>query len=71
MGERLKRLRRAAGYSQDRFAEATGIPVGTLRNYEQDRRMPRLDQAVRMAKALSITLDALAAGLVKDGAVEG
>lgn len=60
MGKRLFRLRKAAGYTQETFAAAAGIPLASLRNYEQDRRVPRLDAAARMARVLSISLDTLA-----------
>jgi DNA-binding protein HU-beta len=33
-------IRHGLGYSQDRFATALGIPVATLRNWEQGRRKP-------------------------------
>lgn len=33
-------LRRFVGLTQVRFAEAMGISVHTLRNWEQDRRLP-------------------------------
>lgn len=33
-------LRRFVGLTQERFAEALGISVGTLRNWEQDRTTP-------------------------------
>jgi transcriptional regulator with XRE-family HTH domain len=60
MGERLQTLRQGAGLSQPALARAAGIPVGTLRNWEQDLRVPRLDVAVKLADALGCTLDELA-----------
>ncbi len=66
MGKRLKRLRDEAGLSQEQLAVAANVPIGTLRNYEQDRRLPRIDAAVRLAKALSISLDTLAACIKQD-----
>jgi transcriptional regulator with XRE-family HTH domain len=68
MGERLQELRRAAGLSQPGLAQAAGVPVGTLRNWEQGRRVPLLDTAAAVARALGVTLDDLAgtpAGPVK------
>jgi putative transcriptional regulator len=41
----VKVVRQALGLSQDDFAEAFGIPVGTLRDWEQGRAEP--DQAAR------------------------
>jgi transcriptional regulator with XRE-family HTH domain len=60
MGERLQRLRQAAGLSQPQLAEAAGVPVGTLRNWEQGRRVPLLDTAACVAGALGVSLDELA-----------
>jgi transcriptional regulator with XRE-family HTH domain len=60
MGATLQRLRQGAGLSQPALARAAGIPVGTLRNWEQDLRVPRLDVAVKLANALGCTLDELA-----------
>src|SRR5262245_32568467 len=65
MGNRLKRLREAAGLSQPKLAKAACVPVGTLRNWEQDQRVPRLDTAFRVAKALGVSLDLLADVMVK------
>lgn len=39
-GEDISALRRFVGLSQTRFAEAMGISVHTLRNWEQGRRHP-------------------------------
>jgi transcriptional regulator with XRE-family HTH domain len=59
-GQRLQRLRQEAGMSQARLAIAATIPLGTLRNLEQDRRIPRLDTADALARALGVSLDTLA-----------
>jgi transcriptional regulator with XRE-family HTH domain len=60
MGERLQQLRHAKGLSQTQLAAAAGVPVGSLRNWEQGHRTPLLDAAARLAKALGISLDVLA-----------
>lgn len=39
-GSDIATLRRFVGLTQTRFAEAMGISVHTLRNWEQDRRKP-------------------------------
>ncbi|MEE9391833.1 MAG: helix-turn-helix domain-containing protein [Planctomycetota bacterium] len=39
-GEDVAALRRFVGLTQVRFAQAMGISVHTLRNWEQDRRKP-------------------------------
>jgi transcriptional regulator with XRE-family HTH domain len=60
LGQRLKRLREAAGMSQQRLADLAGVPVGTLRNAEYDRREPLVGTAGKLAKALGVSLDVLA-----------
>jgi transcriptional regulator with XRE-family HTH domain len=60
MGERFKRLREAAGMSQSQLARAAGMPVRTLQQWEQGRRTPLFDAAVRVADALQVSLDDLA-----------
>lgn len=60
MGQRLQELRDRAGLTQLALAERAGIPVSSLRNWEQGRVLPQLDAAWRLAKALCITLDELA-----------
>jgi transcriptional regulator with XRE-family HTH domain len=59
MGQRLQRLRKAVGLSQSQLAKAAGVPVGTLRNWEQDIRSPLLNTAGRVARALGVSLDDL------------
>jgi transcriptional regulator with XRE-family HTH domain len=60
MGERLQRLRQAKGFSQPQLARAAQVPVGSLRNWEQGRRIPALDTAARLAVALGCTVGQLA-----------
>ena len=60
MGERLQKLRKAAGLSQAALAKAAGVPLGTLRGWEYGRRTPLLDAAAKLADALGCTLDELA-----------
>lgn len=58
-GQRLQRLRHEANMSQSQLAKAADIPIGTLRNLEQDRRIPRLDTAAALARAIGVSLDTL------------
>jgi DNA-binding XRE family transcriptional regulator len=60
MGERLKRLREAAGMSQPQLASAAGVPVGTFRQWEQGRRLPSLQGFIAVGVALGVSLDELA-----------
>jgi transcriptional regulator with XRE-family HTH domain len=60
MGQRLQRIREACGLSQSDLARAADVPLGSLKNWEQGRRVPLLDTAARVAAALGCTLDELA-----------
>jgi transcriptional regulator with XRE-family HTH domain len=60
MANRLRALRRRAGLSQPRLAEAAAVPLWSLRAWEQARRTPLFDAAVKIADALNISLDELA-----------
>jgi transcriptional regulator with XRE-family HTH domain len=57
-GERLKAFREAAGRSQPELAAYSGVPVGTIRDYEQGRRAPLLETAAKLAHALQQPLEA-------------
>lgn len=56
----LKSLRERAGLSQPELAEAAGVPLGSLRSWEQATRVPLLTAAVKVVDALGISLDELA-----------
>ena len=55
--EKLKELRQGKGLSQAGLAAASGVPVGTIRDYEQGKREPLLSNAQRLARALGASLD--------------
>jgi transcriptional regulator with XRE-family HTH domain len=55
--EKLKELRLGKGMTQAGLAECSGIPLGTIRDYEQGKRDPLLSNAQKLARALSISLD--------------
>jgi transcriptional regulator with XRE-family HTH domain len=46
--------------SQPELARAANVSVGALRNWEQGRRVPLFDAAIRLAQALGVSLDELA-----------
>ena len=59
-GQQLRELRKDAGLSQTELAAQSGTSIDTLRNWEQDRALPKIDAASRLAKALGVSLDRLA-----------
>lgn len=56
-GEKLKELRVAADMTQAALADASGVPIGTIRDYEQGKRDPLLSTAQKLAHALGYKLD--------------
>lgn len=56
-GEKLKELRTVAGLTQAGLADASSVPIGTIRDYEQGKRDPLLSTAQKLAHALGFRLD--------------
>ena len=57
----LRRAREAAGLSQAALADRAGVPLNSVQNWEQGVTRPRLEALPRLADALGVGLDALAA----------
>lgn len=62
LGERIQAAREAKGKSQVTLAAAAGISPSYLAELEKDEREPSLSTAARLARALEMSLDQLAAG---------
>ncbi len=58
--ERLKEVRQQKGMTQAALADASGISLGAVRDYEQGKRDPLLPNAKRLAVALGVSIDLLA-----------
>lgn len=54
IGERIKTLRKNAGYTQKGLAIAAGIALVSLQQYERGVRQPRIDQLQKIASALNV-----------------
>jgi transcriptional regulator with XRE-family HTH domain len=63
LGQRIRAARETLGESQVDLASAAGISQGYLSQLEQDEREPTLTIAVRLARALGMSLDELASGM--------
>jgi transcriptional regulator with XRE-family HTH domain len=57
-GSRLRSLRDAAGMTQEQLAVSVGITPLSLLRYENDQRVPRWDDVLRIAKALGVSVAA-------------
>lgn len=58
-GQKIKRLRLAAGYTQQAVADAVGVTVRTIISWEQGVRVPGGDKIARLAQALGVSADEL------------
>jgi putative transcriptional regulator len=65
-GERLRELRTGAGLTQAALAERSGLPVGSVRNYEQGIREPYWNVLFDLARALGVSADSFADCTSKD-----
>jgi transcriptional regulator with XRE-family HTH domain len=61
IGERLGRLRRAAGLTQEALAEEVGIQPHGLSRIEQGHRMPSISTLAALAEGVGVTLADLVA----------
>jgi transcriptional regulator with XRE-family HTH domain len=64
--ERLQELREKAGLTQAQLAEKSGLPLGSIRNYEQGQREPYWNVLFKLAGALGVKADAFADCVSKD-----
>jgi transcriptional regulator with XRE-family HTH domain len=55
--ERLRELRKRAGLTQAQLAQSSGVPLGSIRNYEQGQREPYWNVAFRLASALGVSVE--------------
>ena len=56
-GELLRQTREARGMTRQALAAASGVPFGTLHNYEIGRRAPSFANAVQLARALGVSCE--------------
>jgi transcriptional regulator with XRE-family HTH domain len=58
--KKLQELREQAGMTQTQLAEASGLPLGSLRNYEQGQREPYWNVVFKLADALGVAVEVFA-----------
>jgi transcriptional regulator with XRE-family HTH domain len=57
VGQRLARLRKAAGYTQKQMAEKMGLIQALISEYERDKMRLHAEMVIRFAKALGVSTD--------------
>lgn len=55
IGMKIKEKRKAAGLTQSKLAELSGVATITIRQYETGKRQPRIEQLEKIANALGIS----------------
>ena len=65
LGERVRRLRKNKGYSQEAFADATGLHRTWMGAVERGERNLSFHNLVLISKALGMTLSELLSGVEK------
>lgn len=68
-GARLKELRLAAGMTQRQLSEVAGVDHSQIGRYEKDDAVPRPGVLVRLAAALSTTLEYLRRGETEEDSI--
>ena len=61
VGEKLMKLRKKRGMSQQQVATALGVTRQTVSNWECDQGAPALDKASELARLYGVSLDDLVA----------
>jgi transcriptional regulator with XRE-family HTH domain len=68
LGRRIRELRQAKGWSQERFADQAGIHRTFAGTLERGENNVSLDSLVKVARCLGVTLSELLKGVEKDAA---
>ena len=56
-GERLREIRKEMNMTQDEFAKKVGTSKQMLSRYELDQRTPKIDQVLKYAQKLNVSVD--------------
>lgn len=57
LGNKMKQIRIARGYTQDDIAEMMDVKRTTISNWEKNVRMPSADRLIQFSKIVGVTLD--------------
>lgn len=56
---RMKELREAQNYTQKQLSVLSGVSQGKICEYETEKVMPRVDTALKIARALGVSVEEL------------
>lgn len=69
LGQRLRELRKRAGLTQEKLAEMLNLSYMTIRRWESEKIVPRMDEIQQLADVLNVTKSELLNG-PSDGRVK-
>ena len=56
-GKNLAKFRKQRGLTQEELVKLSGVGISQIRRYEADKSTPSLDAAIRLVKALGVSID--------------
>ncbi len=59
LGERLQKLRKEKGLSQDQLAEALNVSRQAVSKWERDEAVPEIDKIIKLSEIFSISIDSI------------
>ena len=62
INEQIKKLRKQRNFNQYELSEIIGVSVDTVRRWEKGSQVPRADELIHLASALSVTVSELLNG---------
>ena len=69
ISKRLKELRTASGFSQEKLAELLDVSRQTISSWENERSYPDVHNLIMLCDIYSVSLDDLMKGVVRDDEV--
>ena len=65
IGAKIKEIRTSRGLTQKKLAEKSGLAEITIRQYENEKREPKIDALIKIASALNVTVISFLDGAIK------
>ncbi|MCI8361183.1 MAG: helix-turn-helix transcriptional regulator [Clostridiales bacterium] len=70
LANRIQRLRKARGISQEELAEGLGVSRQAVSKWESEQSMPELDKAIQLSEFFGVTTDFLLKGVEREDSPE-
>lgn len=65
IGTKIKEIRTSRGFTQRKLAEKSGLAEITIRQYESEKREPKIDALIKIASALNVTVISFLEGYIE------